>query len=196
MRRQIIILSLALLLVAGAVFAGYPEEYFGPPLPEGCIEIEAYVPSGWFLDRNPWSMTSPEESIFWFGERCIEGPVAVLEFKSIAGRHCYESLFGFEKCYAWHWSNISYPDRHVMVWDFPPDSGFYLTSIFKGDWEWFYESLTNQGDGTFVFTEGVFDFVSPFWWLESDNYTRWKFLVTERHTPNMKLTRRSPGRVQ
>ena len=82
MRRQIIILSLVL-MVAGFVFAGYPEEYFGPPLPDGCMEVEAWVPHGGFHDMNPWSMPSPEEGIIWFGTLCVDDPVAVLEFTQL-----------------------------------------------------------------------------------------------------------------
>jgi len=200
MRRQIIVLSLALLLVAGGVFAGYPEDYFGPPLPEGCIKIEAYVPSGWFLDRNPWSMPSPEESIFWFGTLCVEGPVAVLEFTELGSRYCKPSIFNpnIEECYARTWLTISKPDRHVMAWDtnFEPDWGFYIASVHTGDWTWTYDSLTNNDNGTMTFVTGTFDFITPLWWVESDNHTRWKFLVSEKHTPNMKLTRRSASRVQ
>jgi hypothetical protein len=177
-----------LVVTAGIAAAGYPEDYFGPPVPDGCMEIEAYVPSGWFLDRNPWSMPSPEEGILWFGTLCVEDGIAVLEFTSLAGRHCRESPWGTiddpEVCYAWHMLDISNPDRHVMPWDpdFDPDWGFYLASVHAGEWIWFYESLTDNGDGSMTFVEGAFEFITPLWYVESDNYTRWKFLVTERET--------------
>ena len=186
MRRQIIILSV-LLFVGGLAFAGYPEDYFGPPLPEGCIEIEAYTPTGWYHDMNPWSGASPEEGIMWFGELCVEGPVAVLEFTKLGGRYCTPSIFNpnIDECYAFPWFTISKPDRHVMTWqpEFGPDWGFYLTSVHTGDWNWIYDSLTNNGDDTATFIEGVFEFITPLWYVESDDFTRWKFLVSEAHTP-------------
>jgi hypothetical protein len=184
------ILFVVAALCAGVASAGYPDDYFGPPLPDGCIEIEAYMPDGWFLDRNPWSMPSPEETIFWFGTLCVEGSVAVLEFTALAGRHCREAPWGVigdpPICYSWHLVDIRDPDRHVMAWDpdFEPDWGFYLASVHAGEWIWFYESLTADPDGThMIFTEGAFEYVQPLWFVESDDYTRWKFLVTERSTP-------------
>ena len=190
MRRSIIIL-ITVLLMAGGVFAGYPEEYYGPPLPEGCTEIEAWVPAGWFHDRNPWGMISPEEGIIWFGTLCVEGPVAVLEFKQLGGRHCTPSIFNpsIEECFAWHWMNISNPDRHVMAWDpaFDPDWGFYQASVSAGDWMWIYDSLTNLGGEESMFVEGTWHFYPPLVWEESNEFTRWKFLMRERQTPTFGL---------
>ena len=86
MRRHIIIL-LTLVAVAGIAYGGYPDDYYGPPILEGCIDIEAYTPTGWYHDMNPWSAPSPEEGVIWFGTLCVDGPVAVLEFTQLAGRH-------------------------------------------------------------------------------------------------------------
>jgi len=182
MRRNIIILCLLLVVPAGIVLAGYPEDYFGPPAPNGCIKVEAYVPSGWFHDRNPWSMPSPEETVFWFGELCVENGVAVLEFTQLGSRRCYENPWGLEECYAGWLIEISKPDRHLMAWDpdFDIDWGFYLAKVHFRDWEWSYESLTASTGNDMVFVTGVFEFITPFWWVESDNWTRWKFLVSPR----------------
>ncbi len=185
MRRQIIILFV--LLATAMAWGGYPDEYYGPPLPEGCSDVEAYVPSGGFLDRNPWSMPSPEEGIFWFGQLCVEGPVAVLEFTQLAGRHCTPSIYNpsIDECFAWLWMNISDPDRHVMTWDpaFAPDWGFYQASVSAGDWQWYYDSLTNLGGDQRMFVEGVWEFFPPLIWEEFDGRTRWMFLVSPRTTP-------------
>lgn len=200
MRRNIIILCLLLVVPAGIVLAGYPEDYFGPPVPEGCIDIEAYVPSGWFLDRNPWSMASPEENVFWFGTLCVEGGVAALEFTRLGSRRCYEAPYGVigdpPICYSGWTIEISKPDRHVMAWDpnFAIDWGFYIASVHFGNWEWSYESLTAIEGVDMVFVTGVFDFITPLWWVESDQYTRWKFLVSPRTARAFPL-RRSAGRV-
>jgi hypothetical protein len=175
--------------------AGYPEEYYGPPIPDGCIEIEAYVPAGWFLDRNPWSMPSPEENIFWFGELCVEGNVAVLEFTELGNRTCRETPWGTRDdeplCFSGWTMKLSQPDRHVMAWDpsFPVDWGFYIASVHFDDWLWRYDSLTVTTGGDMVFVEGVFEFVTPLWWVESNDFTRWKFLVRERAAPAFALHR-------
>ena len=189
MRRQIIVLLIALFLT-GAVWA---------PLPEGCMEIEAYVPDGWFHDRNPWSMPSPEEGIFWFGTLCVEGGVAALEFTHLGSRRCYKPPYGVigdpDICFAGYTIEISKPDRHVMPWDpdFPIDWGFYIASIFIGDWEWSYESLTAIEGMDMVFVTGVFEYHQPLWFVESDKYTRWKFLVSPRTAKAFPM-RRSVGR--
>ncbi len=191
MRRQTIILIIVLLM-AGGVSAGYLEEYYGPPLPEApppddCLEIEAWVPAGGFHDQNPWSMPSPEEGIIWFGTLCIEGPVAVLEFTRLGGRYCAPSIFNpsIDVCYAWHWLMIGTPDRHVMAWDpaFSSDWGFYQAAVSAGDWIWSYDSLTNLGNDEFMFVEGAWRLFPPDFWEESDEFTRWRFLVREKVTP-------------
>ena len=200
MKRGSIIILFALLVTA-TTWAGYPANYFGPPLPDGCIEIEAWVPAGGFHDMNPWSMPSPEEGIIWFGSLCVDGPIAVLEFTQLGGRYCQWSIFNpnIEECYAWAWLTIGVPDRHVMTWqpEFAPDWGFYLTSLFVGEWTWFYESLTDNGDGTMMFVEGAFGYILPSWFVESDEHTRWRFTVREKQTPTFGYraasTRRSAG---
>jgi len=181
--------------VGSSAVAAYPEDYFGPPIPDGCMDVQAYVPAGWFLDRNPWSMPSPEENVFWFGNLCVESGIAVLEFTQLGSRRCYEDPWGFEECYAGWLINISTPDRHVMAWDpdFQVDWGFYLTSIFMGNWEWQYESLTASTGGNMVFVTGTFEYHMPLWFVESDNWTRWKFLVSPRTAKGFPL-RRSVGR--
>ena len=199
MRRQVVILFLALMISAVTVSGGYPEEYYGPPVLDGCIDIEAYVPEGWYLDRYPWSAVSPEEKMFWFGTLCVEGNVAVIEFTQFGGRVCREEPWGTREdnqlCWAWSLYNIANPDRHVMPWDpdFDVDWGFYLASVSIGEWDWAYDSLTNLGDGTFMFVEGVWHFAPPFWWAESDEWSRWKFLVTPREAKVFAL-HRSVGR--
>jgi hypothetical protein len=200
MRRQIVILFLGLLMTCGTVLAGYPDEYFGPPLPDGCIEVEAYVPEGWYLDRYPWSSVSPEENIFWFGELCVEGNIAVLEFTQFGGRVCREQPWGTREemplCWVWSLYDITDPDRHVMPWDpaFDVDWGFYLAAVSIGDWDWAYDSLTARTDGSMVFVEGVFHFDPPFWWVESDEFSRWKFLVKPRTAKSLILFRRTNER--
>jgi len=194
MRRMIIVL-VAALMVPLAALAGYPEDYYGPPLPNGCMDVEAFVPDGWFHDRNPWSMPSPEENIFWFGTLCVESGIAVLEFDRLGSRRCYENPWGFIECFAGYTIEISTPDRHVMAWDpaFPIDWGFYLASVHFGNWEWSYESLTAATGRDMVFVTGVFHFITPLWWVEDDSYTRWKFLVSPRTAKAFPM-RRSVGR--
>jgi hypothetical protein len=45
-----------------------------------------------------------------------------------------------------------------------------------------------------VFVEGVFEFGPPFWWIESDEFTRWKFLVRERQTIKLGFRRAADRR--
>jgi hypothetical protein len=195
MRRQIIILLVAV-LAAAVVEGGYPEEYYGPPILEGCIEIQAYVPEGWYLDRYPWSAVGPEEKIFWFGTLCVEGAVAVIEFTEFGSRHCYENPFGFEECWSSYQYDITEPDRHVMAWDpsWEVDWGFYQAQVSIGEWNFAYDSVTNRGDGTFMFVQGVWHFDPPFWWAESDEFSRWKFLVAPKTAKKLQLFRRLGGR--
>jgi hypothetical protein len=72
-----------------------------------------------------------------------------------------------------------------MTWDpaLPPDWGFYQASVSAGDWTWFYDSLTNLGSGESMFVEGAWRLFPPYFWEESDEFTRWKFLMRERVTP-------------
>ena len=197
MRRNVIILGV-LILVTAAAWGGYPDEYYGQPLPQGCTEIEAYTPTGWYHDMNPWSMPSPEEGVIWFGTLCVDGPVAVLEFTHLAGRHCTPSIFNpnIDECFAWSWMTISNPDRHVMTWDpdFDPDWGFYQASVSAGDWHWYYDSLTNLGGDQAMFVEGAWRLFPPYFWEESDQFTRWKFLVSPKVTPLFGV-RRGASRV-
>jgi hypothetical protein len=183
MHRQIIILLVALALPLAA-FGTYPEDYYGPPILDGCMDVEAFIPSGWYLDRNPWSAPSPEEDVFWFGMLCVESGIAVLEFTHLGSRRCYEQLWGPDVCFAGYVIEISSPDRHVLPWDpdFQIDWGFYIAQIFIGDWQWSYESLTADagGEPSMVFVTGVFDFITPLWFVESDEFTRWKMLVSPR----------------
>lgn len=194
MRRQIIVLLVAL-MVPLAALAAYPEDYYGPPIPDGCMDVEAFVPDGWFLDRNPWSMPSPEEDIFWFGELCVESGIAMLEFTHLGSRRCYKYPWGMpgdpDVCYAGWLIEISTPDRHIMAWDpdFEIDWGFYIASVHFGDWLWSYESLTAIEGGDMIFVTGVFEYAQPLWYLESDNWTRWKFLVSPRTTKGFPMRR-------
>lgn len=174
------------LLTSTLAFAQYPEQYYGPPLESaGCVEIEAYTPEGWYLDRNPWSAPSPEERFIWFGELCVDGPVAVLTFESFSYRVCHPTFYGPDECMGWGVFVIRIPDRHVMTWDpeFETDWGFYQAAVQVGEWAWAYDSLTNLGDGTAMYSEGVWEFEQPLWWVESDEFTRWQFIVSERSTP-------------
>ena len=194
------IIALFALLIASAAFAGYPEEYYGPPLPEGCIEIEAYIPEGGFLDRYPWSMPSPEEVIFWWGTLCVEGDVAVIEFTDLGSRVCRENAWGSRddvpSCYGWHKVDIHDPDRYVIPWDpdFEDDWGFYIAQVWNGD-VWLYNSVTNNDDGSMTFVQGGFDFVSPLWFIESDDYSRWTFKVKPKTSPVYGQTRIVTGRA-
>lgn len=164
------------------------------------MDVEAFIPSGWYLDRNPWSSPSPEENVFWFGTLCVESGIAVLEFTHLGSRRCFDPPYGVigdpQICYAGWSIEISSPDRHVLPWDpaFQIDWGFYIASIFIGDWQWSYESLTAIEGDDMIFVTGVFDFITPLWYAESDQWTRWKFLVSPRTAKAFPMRRVMGGR--
>jgi hypothetical protein len=187
------------MISAANVFGSYPEQYYGPRLPDGCIEIEAYIPEGWYLDRYPWSSPSPEENIFWFGTLCVEGDVAIIEFTELGPRRCRPAPWGTIEdepiCFS-SWTLDIENDRHVMPWDpeFDVDWGFYIAQVFMGDWIWFYESLSvDESRNFFVFVQGAFEFITPLWYVESDEYSRWKFKVKERSVETKVQMYRLPG---
>lgn len=192
MRKVFISIAIVLLLAAPA-FAGYPEEYYGVPLEDGCFEIEAFIPEGGWHDMNPWGMISPEENIIWFGELCVENDVATLEFTQVGTRHCTSSIYNhnIEQCWAWLFNPVGVSDPVVMFWD----NGFYLTSVDFGDNFYAYDALTVNADGTMVYVEGVFEFVTPLWFYESDEFTRTRYNVSERQTDiRNRQPKRSLGR--
>ena len=100
-----------------------------------------------------------------------------------------------EICWSAWVIEISTPDRHVMAWDpdFDFDWGFYIASVHFGDWLWSYESLTGTTGADMIFVTGVFEFITPLWWVESDDFTRWKWSVRPRSAKAFPM-RRSVGR--
>lgn len=206
--RQILIrkifFTLCLLMIAAGAMAGYPDRYYGPPTTlDGCIDIEAYIPEGGWLDRNPWGMRSPEEIFFFFGELCIEDGIAVVEFKEITFRYCRPSPWGTrgdpDICFAADWGiEISRPERYVLPWDpaFPTDWGFYIAQVWNGE-VFLYESLTHLGDDEFLFVSGAFEIELPVWLIESDEWTRTDFLISPRIAKKVLIpfVQRGGGRV-
>jgi len=193
MRRHIIILAIVL-MAAGSLAAQYPVEYYGQPLPlaDGdCAEVEAYLES--YLDMNPWSMPDPTGHFFLFGTLCMEGDSAVLTFEEMASRSCRQAPWGSVDdtpiCEYYTVRQLSRVSRHVMPWKKGIYRGFYLSSLPDTSPFWKYESLTYEGDNEATYIEGVFEFVTPLWYLESDLFTRRVYKVVPRTAKPLSIHR-------
>ena len=195
MRRQIIIL-IAVLLVALPLAAQYPGKYYEQPLPLAngqCVQVEAYLSA--YLDMNPWSMPDPTGAYFLFGTLCAEGDSAVLTFEEMASRKCRQAPWGSvddkpicDQYFAVRpLRNII---RHVLPWVADnTGSGFYLASMAATYPFWNYESLTYHGNNCATYVEGVFEFVTPLWYLESDLFTRRVYDIAPRTAQPLTIRR-------
>jgi len=196
MRRQIIIL-IAVLLVAGPLVAQYPDWYYGQPLPIDsgqCVEVQAYLSC--YHDMNPWSMPDPTESYFLFGTLCVDGGSAILTFEEMASRKCRPAPFGSvddtpicDQYYAPR--QLRKVSRHVLPWvgDSGPDGGFYLSSMAASYPFFNYEALTYEGDDMATYVEGVFEFVTPLWYQESNLFTRRVYKIAPRTAEPLSILR-------
>lgn len=72
--------------------------------------------------------------------------------------------------------------KHVLAWTpkYETELGLYLSSIQAQYPFWKYESFTYNGGNDGSFTEGVFEFVTPLWFFESDLFTRKKYVVSPK----------------
>ena len=173
MRRMIVILGVVLLMFTGLAYGGYPEDYHGDLLPDGCWDVQSTI-IDWH-DRNPWGQTDPTGVFFLFGSLCTEDGVAVLDLTEWGWRRCYEAPWGTPGnppiCNAtylgeWKWS------RHVLAYD----TGVYISGIWTEDREgqgvYLFVALTYDADtNTARFVEGAFS-LSSIWFSDNDNYTR------------------------
>jgi len=195
MRRQIIILVAVILMAAGTSVAQYPEVYMGSPLPlaDGdCVDVEAYLSC--YLDMNPWSMPNPTGSFFLFGTLCLEGDTVVLTFEEMASRRCRSAPWGSvdDRPICDQYSALR-PlrkiSRHVLPWVGDSEIGFYLSSVAATYPFFNYESFTYEGNDVATYVEGVFEFVTPLWYLESDLFTRRVYKIAPRTAEPLTILR-------
>ena len=179
--------TMLILLVASVVSAVYPDAYYGDPLPMEngeCVEIQAHLES--WLDMNPWGMPDPTGTYFLFGSLCLNEGVAVLTFNTIAGRECkprpYGTIEDLPICEYWAPRTITGWGEHILAWS-PKDTtgvGVYIATI-EGQYPfWKYESFTYTGGESGTFVEGVFEFVTPLWFFESDLFTRKTYVIAPK----------------
>ena len=194
MRRQIIIL-VALFMFAATGFAGYPADYLGDPLADGCADVEAWI-TDWH-DMNPWGQRDPTGTYFLMGTLCVDGGVAVLDFTDLAWRWCHEAPWGTPGdppvCEAW-WVGEWRTGRHVLAWD----GGVYISGIWFEDDDggpiYYFDALTYDATEKVArFVEGVFS-LSSMWFEDDDRYTRTTFVVRGRETEYANKTRESSER--
>jgi hypothetical protein len=176
MKRFLITLILIAGLAAPAA-AGWPEGYQGDELPDGCFNIRAEIVD--WLDRNPWGMISPV-GVQAAGDICVEDGVATLNLQYIVSESCVESPWGVvgedEVCEYRVRVEFSEPIRVL-----PFVSGAYIAYVHEDGDIVPYEALVwdaESDSGRFI--DGVFDFVTPLWFYESDEYTRLVWEVAPR----------------
>ena len=162
------------MLGAVTVSAGWPDEYVGDELPDGCLQIEAEIVE--WLDMNAWGMVSPV-GVVVIGELCVQSGVATLSFEWMVSRECEETPWGQvgnpENCRYRVGTRLRGPDK-VM----PFQNGAYVAYVHSPSGVVPYEALTwIEEDGAGRFVSGVFDFVTPLWFYESDEYTRVEWVV-------------------
>ena len=187
---------IACVILASTAFAGYPDDYYGDPLPDGCIEVEAWITN--LHDMNPWGQIDPTGQFFLFGTLCVKpgSDVAVLDLSELARRQCYESPWGTPgnplTCHAGsprEWR----AGRHVLAWD----AGVYISGVWIEDADgapvYLFDSLTYDADaGTARWVQGAF-LMSSIWLTDDDRYTRTTWTVQPRQAEV--LMRRVAARV-
>lgn len=180
---------ISVLLCAAPVLAGYPEGYAGDRLPDGCHEVEAWIVD--WHDMNPWGQYSPVGTNFWFGELCVDGDVAILEFESIGTRVCKQSPwggFGNPEVCSSTWIGDSNQWPYVLVYD----QGLYESSVAiqdeNGDPVLLFEALTyTEEQLEALFVTGAWKIVGTIFLEDDDRYTRTKWRIRQRQTPLLGL---------
>lgn len=168
MRKTLIVFGLALALAA-PVAAGWPEGYQGDEIDQGCFPVALEI-SEWY-DMNPWGQRSPV-GVQAIGDLCVDGGVATLSIDYIVNEVCNEPAWGARDqaptCKYYVRVAFNEPARVLPFVD-----GAYIAYVIESGDIAPYEALVWDADvfrGRFI--DGVFDFVSPLWFYESDQYTR------------------------
>ena len=188
---------IACVLLASTAYAGYPADYIGDPLPDGCIEVEAWI-TEWH-DRNPWGQVDPTGQYFLFGTLCVKpgSEVAVLELSELAWRHCREAPWGTpgnppvcQARYAGEWR----AGRHVLAWD----NGVYVSGIWIEDADgapvYHFSALTYDAEtNTARWVQGAW-WLDVMWYVDDDRYTRTTWTVQPRQAEY--VMRRVTARVR
>jgi hypothetical protein len=168
----VIIMSL---LLAAPAFGGWPEGYQGDAFEEGqCLDFEAEIIE--WEDHNPWGQRSPV-GVNAVGSLCMDDAVLHFAIHYLVNRKCEQPPWGTrddeEVCEYRATVRLAEPGR-ILPWA----DGSYIAYVHQPDGSVPYESVTWDAEnevGRFV--DGVFDFVTPFWFYESDSHTRttWEF---------------------
>jgi hypothetical protein len=165
------LIAIAIIGLASTAVAGWPEGYQGDQLPDGCFGIEAEIVD--WLDRNPWGQVSPV-GVVAAGDLCVEGEVATLNIKYIVNRRCEDGAPPVCEY------RVTVPFQEpIRVLPFV--QGAYIAYVHNDNSTAPYEALVwdlEADEGLFI--DGVFDFVTPLWFYESDEYTRLVWKVSPR----------------
>lgn len=166
--------TVAFVLLTAVAFGSWPEGYQGDELPStSCFGFVAEV-TDW-VDRNPWGMRSPV-GFKVIGEVCEQDGVAQFAFEWVVSREVcttppYSGVGEEETC-----------DYYVRIpWSEGPRylpwvQGAYISYVHNDNSTATYEAfIWDEASQTGRFIDGVFDFVTPLWFYESDDYTRWEW---------------------
>ena len=184
-----ILTFVAILILASTAFAGYPDDYIGDQLPDGCFMVETWI-TDWH-DRNPWGQVDPTGAYFLFGTLCVKpgSDVAVLDLTELAWRRCHEAPWGTPGnpliCHAQpagEWR----AGRHVLAWD----AGVYISGVWiedTGGWAvYHFDALTYDAEsGTARWVQGVW-WLDVMWLVDDDRYTRTTWTVQPRQVEVLK----------
>lgn len=180
---------IACVILASTAYAGYPADYIGDPLPDGCIEVEAWTVK--WHDRNPHGQVDPTGQHFFFGTLCVDpgSDVAILNLTEFAARYCREPAWGTYGnpliCRAGRVREWP-AGRHVLAWD----NGVYISGIWSeatdGAAIYHFDALTYDADtNTARWVQGTFS-LSSMWFSDDDRYTRTTRTVQPRQAEVMK----------
>lgn len=171
-----LIIALAIIGLASTAFAGWPAGYQGDELPDGCFPVKAEIID--WLDFNPWGQPSPV-GLIAAGDLCVENGVANFSLDYIVDEQCREAPYGVV-------GDPPICDYKVKVVFREPlrvlpfVDGAYIAYVHEGNVVP-YEALVWDADADQgVFIDGVFDFVNPLWFTESDGFTRIVWVVEPR----------------
>ncbi len=179
---------IACVILASTAYAGYPADYIGDPLPDGCVEVEAWI-TDWH-DRNPWGQVDPTGRHFFFGTLCVEpgSDVAVLDLTEFAARYCREPAWGTPGnpliCRAGQVREWP-AGRHVLAFD----NGVYISGVWIEDADgapvYHFDALTYDTEsGTARWVQGAW-WLDVMWFIDDDRYTRTTWTVQPRQVEVM-----------
>jgi hypothetical protein len=177
MRKTITFLLVTLAVLFGTATAdaqSWPEGYQGDEFAEGqCLDFEAEIVE--WLDRNPWGQRSPV-GVQAIGSLCMDDSVLHFAIHFIVHKTCVTAAYSGGESQICEYQTVAKfrePGR-ILPWA----NGAYIAYVHEPNETAPYEAVVWDADSeTGRFVDGVFDFVTPLWFFESEAYTRtvWEF---------------------